>query len=265
MRAARLLTLGLWLAWPRAARGQLDSAAQRFVALAESASRPMADLPTAIAAGYRAVGPEVPAMGQHWVNMALLLNNRLDPAHPEILEYATIDGRLRLVGVAYTVLLGPGDPLPNSPVPARWWHTHAGDVDEESLGDSHAGSGAADSDRVAVLHVWAPAANPAGVFAAENWTLPFLRAGLAPPASALDASARALALGSGALRYFLVQYRSHAGLDSAQAAPVTGRFAAVADSVMRWQQGLRRDATLTARDVRWLADQWQGLAALLSH
>ena len=47
----------------------------------------------------------------------------------------------------------------------RLWHAHAGDLDQESLADTHAGSGEEDSDRVAVLHVWVPQPNPAGTFA----------------------------------------------------------------------------------------------------
>ena len=42
-------------------------------------------------------------MGQHWVQVTLLIGGRVDPANPQILEYASIGDRKVLVGVAYAI------------------------------------------------------------------------------------------------------------------------------------------------------------------
>lgn len=266
MRCARLLIPALVLAVrPSIARAQSDSLVRAFVEQARLAAARYPDLGTAIAAGYRAVGPELPAMGQHWVNAALLYGGRIDAAQPQVLEYATIGGRQVLVGVAYASLLGPGVSPPDDPVPGRLWHAHGGDLDEESLSDSHAGSGEPDSDRVAVLHVWVPQPNAAGMFAAENWALPFLRAGLAAPPQASEASARALALGTGALPYFLAQYRANRRPDSTIATRLSALCNDVADSVARWRQRHGSSPVLRPAEVTWLAQQWQTIEAGLPH
>jgi hypothetical protein len=266
VRCARLLIPVLvWAARPSIARAQSDSLVRAFVEQARLATARYPDLETAIAAGYRAVGPELPAMGQHWVNAALLYGGRIDAAQPQVLEYATIGGRQVLVGVAYARLLGPGVAPPDDPVPGRLWYAHGGDLDEESLSDSHDGSGEEASDRVAVLHVWVPQANAAGMFAAENWVLPFLRAGLDAPPHVSEASARALALGTGALPYFLAQYRANLRPDSADATRLSALFNDVADSVARWRQRHGSNPVLLPVEATWLAQQWQTLEAGLPH
>jgi hypothetical protein len=198
-------------------------------------------------------------MGQHWVHPGLLNNGRVDPSQPEVLEFATIGGREQLVGVAYAILLGPGESPPDVPVSGRLWHAHAGDLDEESLANSHAGSGEEDSDRVAVLHVWVPQPNPAGTFAAENWTLPFLRAGLTPPSEIPAASARALALGTGALAYFIAQFRVHMEPDAATDAAMTAALSAVADSVTSWRARRGENREIAPAELAWLAGLWNSV------
>lgn len=44
------------------------------------------------------------------------------------------------------------------------------------------------------MHAWVWVSNPDGVFADENWALPYLRVGLQPPARIDPHTARALAL-----------------------------------------------------------------------
>lgn len=266
MHRARLLIPALiWIARPPQAVAQSDSVVTALVGQARVTADRFPDLADAVAAGYRAVGPEVPAMGQHWVNAALLYAGRLDLTQPQILEYATIGGRPTLVGVAYAILLGPHETPPDDLVPGHLWHAHGNDLTDESLSDSHAGSGDEDSDRVAVLHVWVPQSNPAGAFAAENWALPFLRAGFEPPAELPEASGRALALGTGALQYFLAQYRLRAQPDSVAAVQVSAMFSGVADSVARWRTRHGGNPVLAQVDVLWLAGLWQALEAGLPH
>ena len=158
--------------------------------------------------------------------------------------------------------------VPTAPIPSRWWHTHGGDLDEESLSDSHAGTREMDGDGVAVLHAWVPVANPAGPFVAENWALPFLRAGLVVPAEFSIPSARALALGTGtgALSHCIAQFRRHAHPDGTTDSAVVNAFTVAHDTVAGWLA--RRDgSSLSAGELRWLDGVWQHVEAqvLASH
>lgn len=267
MRAARLLILLAALGWPTPVVAQ-DTVTRAFLTRATIAADRYRDLDSAIAAGYRAVGPELPAMGQHWIQLAFLSGDRFDPDQPSVLEYITLGGRNVLVGVAYAILLAPGASPPDAPVPSRWWHTHGGDLDEESLSDSHAGAGELDGDGVAVLHAWVPVANPAGPFVAENWALPFLRAGLVVPAEFSIPSARALALGTGTegLTHFIAQFRRHAHPDATTDSAVVNAFTVAHDTIAGWLAG-RDGSSLSAGELRWLDGVWQHVEAqvLASH
>jgi hypothetical protein len=71
----------------------------------------------AIAAGYQAdhehcvAAPGLGVMGYHWANLALV-DGVFDPREPEVLLYARgPGGKLRLVGVEYVVIAGPGQDL----------------------------------------------------------------------------------------------------------------------------------------------------------
>ena len=62
-------------------------------------------------------GPDVGAMGLHYVNLPLVMDGELDPAHPEIILYEpTPSGRLKITGADFLVLADawddkhPGDP-----------------------------------------------------------------------------------------------------------------------------------------------------------
>jgi hypothetical protein len=76
-------------------------------------------------------------------------------------------------------------------------------VDEESFLLGHAAPPGA-GPRIAVLHAWVWFANPAGLFATDNWALPYLRIGLSPPAKGSGPSppVLAVALASGGEAYF---------------------------------------------------------------
>jgi len=101
--------------------------------------------------GYGAVlgcvsGPEVGAMGVHFVNAELLLNGELKPDQPEALIYEFRNGAARLVGVEFIVLAdvwhethAPNDPPVLEGLPAHY-----------------------------ELHVWAWRDNPNGAFVDWN-------------------------------------------------------------------------------------------------
>ena len=175
-----------------------------FVAAARAGAARYRSRDAAIADGFRPVGVEFPAMGEHWVNLARVMADTLDPAMPPVLIYVMVNGKPQLGGVAFTDLLGRGESVGRVPG-ARFWHEHNGSITEESfplqhhMGLSRAGAG--DDLRLAILHVWTNIPNPAGPFATDNWTLPARR--LALRDDALDSTAsRAAALAEDASGYY---------------------------------------------------------------
>lgn len=175
-----------------------------FVAAARLGTERYRNRSVAIAAGFRRLGRDFPSMGEHWAHPGKVIAGRFDVADPAMLTYASIDGKPVLLGVVYAIPLEPGENPPVIPGGAIPWHEHNGTVDEESFLPEHGGehSEAHSGTRLAILHVWTLLPNPAGAFAAENWSLPFARLHLAPPASALEATARALSLVSGSEEFY---------------------------------------------------------------
>lgn len=173
----------------RLAGGQADNATARMLSAAREGTTRYRSLDSAIADGFKRVGAEFPAMGEHWVNLPRVLENRFDPARPSVLTYITEGGRRRLAGVAYTALLAEGEQPPSSAAPQTNWHEHNGSVAEESLPLHHAAGMATDASagapRLSILHAWVWLPNPAGAFVTDNWTLPLARLGI-------DASHRTL-------------------------------------------------------------------------
>ena len=163
----------------------------QLLAAARSASASFQDRSAAIRAGYRKLGPEVPEMGEHWINPIMIVESRYDPARPAVLTYATIDGRPTLTGVAYALAMRTGESAPATGVSGTW-HDHAATVFAELANADHGARVA--GARVVVMHAWVWVDNPAGVFADENWALPYLRLGRVVPAQIDPHAARALAL-----------------------------------------------------------------------
>jgi hypothetical protein len=104
---------------------------------------------------------------------------------------------------------------------------------------------------VAVLHAWVGVDNPDGPFAAENWTLPWLRAGLVPPAGAPRDAARAVALAAGGDAFYAAQLRVAAGLDGADADAAARVTADHGRRVVEWA-GQRQGRPPGAADIEWL-------------
>jgi hypothetical protein len=217
--ATTLLALSL-AGTPAAGQSPPPAEVADFVTAVRTSTARYRDQANAIADGYRRIGPDFPSMGEHWVSIPLVVRGEVDPLHPPILEYITVAGRPILAGVAYTELVREGVPQARLPAPASAWHYHAGSVDEESFILSHAqNSGATDSSgkpRVAVLHAWAWLENPAGLFATDNWALPWDRLGIPPPpgCDGPSPSGMAAALASGGEPYFLTLLRLRSGLTS---------------------------------------------------
>ncbi|HEX3865352.1 MAG TPA: hypothetical protein VHV78_01325 [Gemmatimonadaceae bacterium] len=262
---AKRAQLALYARFPQGIAG-LPISLDSLVLDVQRATSRFADRRVAVAEGYIRVGADFPGMGEHWVNGSLLFAGTLDPARPTLLTYATIAGTPTLLGAGF-ILVTHGDSAPAGAI--GWphaWHEHSGLLDDESAAFNHesaVGSTTAQGTHVWIMHVWTALANPDGVVAADNWSLPYARAGLAIPRSHpadIDAS-RALSLTVGGDE-FLESLLTDAGLRSA-------RNAAAVDSLIAAARQRARHAALDstmvdahARDAR-LHDAWRALAANL--
>jgi hypothetical protein len=208
----------------------------------------------AVIEGYRRVGADFPGMGEHWVNVAALLRNTVDPAKPAILTYATIAGRPTLLGAGFVVVTH-ADSMPRE-IPG-WpgeWHEHSGLLADESaalVGKSRPDS----STHVWVMHVWTTVANPAGALAADNWSLPFVRAGIPSPAIVDADAGRAMSLTVGG-DDFLRDVLTDAELR-------TPHNAAVVDSTIGAARLQVMPSSGRQPDITALRNIWAGLASSL--
>jgi hypothetical protein len=173
-----------------------------FVECARAATARYRDRAVAIRDGYRRVGRDFPAMGEHWIRISLVFDGRFDPSHPEVLNYVDIGGEPQLVGVGYAVPLLAGEAAPEGPAGPHAWHDHFRTVDDETLLPQHQTRGSAnDGPRLAMMHAWIWSHNPEGLFAADNWAIPLLRLNLTPPAEFSLPAAKALSLLGGGREY----------------------------------------------------------------
>jgi len=235
-----------------------DARIDSLLSVARKASLAFSDRSAAISAGYRRVGMDFPSMGEHWVNPRLVFEGKFDVGHPAILTYSMVHGRPTLLGVVFAIPLAPGEAPPAAFGSRAIWHEHNGSLEEESLLPEHHSMPSTESEvRLAVLHAWVRAANPDGVFEAENWALPFVRLGLDVPASFPKGAARALALLSGGDRYFLSLGGDQATVAIASA--LAGCRDVARNIVSRAQT---RGQPIAAADLRDLDRAWS--AAVLS-
>jgi hypothetical protein len=240
-----------------------------FAARARESTARYQDQQEALKDGYRRIGPDFPSMGEHWLNRAIVMRGGIDPLRPPILEYITVNGRPVLAGVAYAQLAYDLAPVSEIPAPSLAWHYHAGSVDEESFIAGHAAGGASDTTRgprIAVLHAWLWAENPAGLFATDNWMLPWLRLEARPPAMSPvpDSLTMMAALAAGGEAYFTTLLRLRHRLE----VETTNQVAAV---LRRHAERLRSGARTSAEfGEGWKAVQGElraicGGCSLLAH
>jgi hypothetical protein len=150
------------------------------------------DHANAVKDGYRLFGVDGPLMGEHWYKPELV-KGPLDLTRPATLQYAHINGKRVLVGVAFNVYQRPGEPLPEGFAGSSdHWHVH--DVTKMARAfvtdrpflrwvvDRRASQGkigAGDHrSQLVMLHAWVWSDNPDGMFAQQHRALPYLRAGL---------------------------------------------------------------------------------------
>jgi hypothetical protein len=109
-----------------------------------------------------------------------------------------------LTGVVYAVSLAPGESPPSPFGSQAKWHEHNGSIDDEALlPEHHTTASSAAGTRVAFLHAWLRIPAPDGLFAAENWAIPFIRAGVSVPREFPNGAARAVSLAAGGKEFFL--------------------------------------------------------------
>lgn len=178
--------------------------ASAFIERAREGTEKYRDQAAAIRDGYRRIGRDFPAMGEHWIRINLVFDGRFDPSRPEVLNYVVVDGRPRLLGVGYAVPLLADESAPSGPAGANAWHDHFRTIEDETVlpHPHHGGGSGQDGPRLAMMHAWIWSPNSEGVFAADNWALPYLRLGLAPADNAPPSVAKALSLASGGRSYF---------------------------------------------------------------
>ena len=83
-----------------------------------------------------------------------------------------------------------------------------------------------------MLHAWIRLDNPAGMFAAENWAIPYFRLGLPPPPhDAPESAANALALAVSGTGYFAASVAATAVLRPAEHKKVDAAFAQARSAV----------------------------------
>lgn len=213
----------------------------------------------AIASGYRRVGTDFPGMGEHWVLPAALFAGRIDPAHPSLLIYATMAGAPRLVGVGFIVPVR-GDSVP-SDLPG-WpdaWHEHSGLLADESGAAVGHPTPTIGATRIWVMHAWVGLTNPGGVNQADNWALPFARAGFPAPAGVEVLSGRAMSLIVGGDAY-LRDLLADVGLRSTDdAATVDSLIAGAGARVEAIAHRARPRGALDAVDLDELRGVWASL------
>jgi hypothetical protein len=245
--------------------------AQEFTDAVRAATARYHDRSTAIAEGYRLIGRDFPGMGEHWINIALVFDGRHEPTRPEFLSYVTVAGVPKLVGVAYAVPLMPGESPPSWPWADVSWHDHARTVDEETLLPHHreaglhghaavhhsGGQAVAEEPRLAMAHAWVWLRNADGDFVSDNWALPYFRLGLSPAEGAPVASARALALLTGAAEYITEVVAAGGGSPSERRA--LQRAFARAQRLVRTVLDRRSGRQLGPQDLADLADIWKEL------
>lgn len=169
--AARWTAMGLaypttsakqWQAGWAAGTTKLSDTVMKDISAVRRATVGFHDVEKAIAAGYLptetcVAEPGVGAMGYHYVNPALIMDPAIVLEQPEVLLYAQVYGKLRLVGVEYFLPIGaPDAPIPAVPPPAPvlFERNFDGPMDAHEPGQPPHYD----------FHVWLWQANPLGMF-----------------------------------------------------------------------------------------------------
>ncbi|MEP7384367.1 MAG: hypothetical protein ABI910_22005 [Gemmatimonadota bacterium] len=248
----------------------------RFVDDARRGTRRYLTRQNAIDDGFTRVGVEFPAMGEHWVSFARVMEDAFDAKRPTILIYMNTSDGAQLAGVAYSKLVRRRDQPPDFPF-AGAWHEHSATVTEGSLPLSHAthprpavraGRAAVDDPPAFfVLHAWIWSTNPDGQFATDNWTLPLQRRGLPIAKQPERSVVRAIALAEDEDEYYRLVIRSMLALsdreDVAVARVIDTHRARAKQELATIRDGQRLSPRSSARLGAVWASLWTALERAL--
>jgi len=237
-----------------------DSGTVNFLARARASTARYRDREEAIFDGYRPIGDDFPGMGEHWIQIGRIFSRRVDAAHPAVLEYATIEGRPTLVGVAYALALLDGESAPEFPAP-HLWHQHTGTVAEETdlLTQVMTAHSEMHGARLVMLHAWIWLPNPAGIFASDNWALPFVRAGVPVPRADPGAVAgRAISLVSGGDVFYAGVFEDMAGATGRDSIAIHDALASAQTRAAEWAVR-HRDRSANPAALDSLRGIWQAM------
>jgi hypothetical protein len=244
--------------------------ATTFVECARAGTEQYRDRAVAIADGYRRIGRDFPAMGEHWIRTSLLFDGKFDASRPEVLNYVVLDGTAELVGVGYALPLLDGEMAPDGPAGSHAWHDHFRTIHEETvsphhhrLGDQRRGA------RLAMLHAWIWLPNPEGMFAADNWAIPFVRLGHRHRSNTPPDAAKALSLVTGGRDYFEMSIEAAGASGVRERRVVKDAMDHAHLSVLAVLEGVG-SAAMDEADVARLSAIWTGMwrridAALAPH
>lgn len=241
----------------------------QFVNDARGGSERYRDRRAAIADGYRRLGPAFPGMGEHWVHPGLIVSGTLDARTPSVLCYADSAGIPTLVGVAYTAPVLPGEAPPELPPGNRIWHQHSDAVDDETLLLVHpaAHEGDASRTRLAMFHAWIWLDNPDGMFAQNNWTLPFAQLGLTTSRAATPRAAQAAALLTAGGEYYMKLLEALVRPSPAERDALRSTVAHAVDRAEKWRASLATrvvsEAASGELELIW-TDMWRSLESAVS-
>jgi hypothetical protein len=174
-----------------------------FIACARLGTERYHDQTAALLDGYRRIGRDFPGMGEHWIRVGLVFHGAVDASRLEVLIYVRVKGQPQLLGVAYAVPLLRGEKPPDGPAGPDSWHHHSRTVEDETLLPLHHTPGPAEiGARLAMMHAWIWSLNPEGMFAADNWAIPYIRLGLTPNLTSSASVGKTLAWATGGREYF---------------------------------------------------------------
>lgn len=249
---------GIFLVWTTLAFARLAMPQTAFIETARAATEKYKDRLVAIADGYRKIGTDFPAMGEHWINIGLLFDGKFEAAHPEVLTYVTVSGKPQLLGVAYILPLLPGESPPDAPVAKEKWHDHFRTIEDETELPRHDHAMSMDNDqpRMAMLHAWIWLENPNGAFAPDNWAVPWFRSGIKPPANSPDTAGKALSLAVGGTEYFSASISASVRLTRSEQEKIDAAF----DRAHAAVETLRERAEVESLSAVW-ARLWKEIDA----
>src|ERR1700760_2857425 len=89
-----------------------QAAQANLVQIVRQATAQFADVNAATAAGYEpafgcVTGPDMGAMGVHYINSALVSGGQLNPKEPQALIYEPVGNAMKLVGVEFIAIADP--------------------------------------------------------------------------------------------------------------------------------------------------------------